>query len=524
MACKSILVVDDDSQIRKIFSQMLEILGHQYQCAADGLEAYHVLKNKEFDLVLCDIRMPEMDGLELIKEIEKINPDVPFIMVTGFSDEYTYDLVMKSGARDFIKKPFTIEELKNKLNRIFKELSVSEENRSLFEKQIQLNNRLSALLTIAGELSSELDFERLFPLIVSRVSVAMDAERTSLYIIDAESGEIWTKVAQQVEEIRVPLGSGISGRVAESGKTINVTDAWELDYFDRKFDVKNNFRTRSVLCMPITNRSGENIAVIQVINRVDGGHFDDDDESLLKALSGQIAVALENSFLMEELESSFEGFIRTLSAAVDARHRFTAGHSQRVTEYSRIIAEEIGLDAGQLETIKYAALLHDIGKIGIQDSVLLKNGPFTPEDREEMNKHPAKTFSILNKFHFPKRLEQVPLVATYHHEKIDGSGYFEGLAGSEIPFGSRILAVADVFDALTSRRDYPKYTKDAILGHNPMPLAKAVKIMKEGAGSHFDQEVINAFLSCLPKILTLYRETHFPPEYVDEMIASLQAG
>ena len=524
MAYKSILVVDDDFQIREILSQMLEILGHQYQCAADGLEAYHVLKNKEFDLVLCDIRMPEMDGLELIKEIEKINPDVPFIMVTGFSDEYTYDLVMKSGARDFIKKPFTIEELKNKLNRIFKELSVSEENRSLLEKQIQLNKRLSALLTIAGELSSELDFERLFPLIVSRVSVAMDAERTSLYIIDAESGEIWTKVAQQVEEIRVPLGSGISGRVAESGKTINVTDAWELDYFDRKFDVKNNFRTRSVLCMPITNRSGENIAVIQVINRVDGGHFDDDDESLLKALSGQIAVALENSFLMEELESSFEGFIRTLSAAVDARHRFTAGHSQRVTEYSRIIAEEIGLDAGQLETIKYAALLHDIGKIGIQDSVLLKNGPFTPEDREEMNKHPAKTFSILNKFHFPKRLEQVPLVATYHHEKIDGSGYFEGLAGSEIPFGSRILAVADVFDALTSRRDYPKYTKDATLGHNPMPLAKAIVIMKEGAGSHFDQEVVNAFLNCLPKILTLYRGTHFPPEYVDEMIASLQAG
>ncbi|HIJ20505.1 MAG TPA: HD domain-containing protein, partial [Deltaproteobacteria bacterium] len=164
------------------------------------------------------------------------------------------------------------------------------------------------------------------------------------------------------------------------------------------------------------------------------------------------------------------------------------------------------------------------GKIGIRDAVLMKNGPFTPEEREEMNKHPAKTLSILKKFHFPKRLEQVPLVATYHHEKIDGSGYSERLAGSEIPFGSRILAVADVFDALTSRRDYPKYTKDAILGHNPMPLAKAVTIMKEGAGSHFDQEVINAFLSCLPKILTLYRGTHFPPEYVDEMIASLQAG
>ena len=133
MACKSILVVDDDFQIRKIFSQMLEMLGHQHQCAADGLEAYRLLKNTQFDMVLCDIRMPEMDGLQLIKEIKRINLDVPFIMVTGFSDEYTYDRVMKSGALDFIKKPFTIEELENKLNRVFKERSVSEQNRNLLK-------------------------------------------------------------------------------------------------------------------------------------------------------------------------------------------------------------------------------------------------------------------------------------------------------------------------------------------------------------------------------------------------------
>ena len=208
---------------------------------------------------------------------------------------------------------------------------------------------------------------------------------------------------------------------------------------------------------------------------------------------------------------------------MDARDQFTAGHSQRVTEYSLIIGEEMGLGAGQLETIKYGALLHDIGKIGIKDSVLLKNGPFTPDEREEMNKHPAKTLCILSKFHFPKNLEQVPLVATYHHEKMDGKGYFEGLAGNEIPFGSRIIAVADVFDALTSRRDYPKYTKDAILGHGPMPLPEAVTIMKEGAGSHFDQDVVNAFLNCLPKMLTLYKGTHFLPEHVDEMVALLQA-
>ena len=221
MVGKSILVVDDDSQIREVFSRMLEILGHRYQCAEDGLAAYDVLKNTPFDMVLCDIRMPEMDGLELMKQIQRMDMDVPFIMVTGFGDEFTYDLVVKSGARDFIKKPFTIEELENKLNRVFKELRVSEENRNLLEKQIQLNKRLSALLAIAGELCSELDFDRLFHLIINRVTEALDAQRTSLYIIDKKNGEIWTKVAQQIEEIRVPLGSGISGRVAESGEPRN---------------------------------------------------------------------------------------------------------------------------------------------------------------------------------------------------------------------------------------------------------------------------------------------------------------
>ena len=160
--------------------------------------------------------------------------------------------------------------------------------------------------------------------------------------------------------------------------------------------------------MPITNRSGENTAVIQVINKIGGGYFDDDDETLLKALSGQIAIALENSFLMEELESSFEGFIRTLSAAVDARHRFTAGHSQRVTEYSLMIGKELGLDADQLETIKYAALLHDIGKIGIKDSVLLKNGPFTPEEREEMNKSSGQDSCHPQTVSFPEAAEAGP--------------------------------------------------------------------------------------------------------------------
>ena len=519
---KSILVVDDDPKITEIIRDILESLGYSCQTAGDGLAALDLIKREGFDMVICDIRMPGMDGLEVMAEAQKIRTDLPFIMLTGFVEEYAYDQVIKAGAHDFIRKPFTTNEIKTKIDRILNERRLAEENRSLLEAQVSLDKKLSTVLSVARDLSSELDFDRLFPLVISKVTEAMKAERTSLYIIDGERREVWTKVAEKVGEIRLPLGHGISGRVAETGETISVADAWELPYFDRSFDVKHNFRTRSVLCVPITNRSGDRIGVIQVINKADGGHFDKDDENLLMALASSAGIALENSFLMEELEASFEGAMRTLAATVDAKHPLTAGHSQRVTEYALLIAREMGLDEDEQVAIKYAGLLHDIGKIGIKDKVLLKDGPFTPEERAEMNDHPAKTRSILEKFHFPKRLRQVPEVAAYHHEKINGQGYPHGLTGDRLPLGSRILAVADVFDALTSRRDYPKYTKGETMGFEGMPLQKVIKILEADAGSCFDPEAVSAFLRCLPKALRLYRGTHFNPEYVDDMIRSLE--
>jgi len=394
--------------------------------------------------------------------------------------------------------------------------NAQDDNRQFLRTQIALNKKLSTHLAVSADLNSELDFDTLFSLIIHKLSEAMKAERTSLYIIDHEKQEIWTKAAEQVEEIRLPMGVGICGKVAETGEVINTKDAWKLPYFNREFDLKNNFRTKSVLCMPITSRSGKRIGVIQVINKIEGKYFKKDDEKLLNGLVAQVAIALENSFLMDELEASFESSIRTLSATVDAKHPLTAGHSLRVTEYALLIAKEMNLDKTEQETIKYAALLHDIGKIGIKDNVLLKDGPFSPEEREQMNIHPAKTKTILEKFHFPESLKSVPTIAAYHHEKVNGEGYPEALKGDDLPLGSKILAVADVFDALTSPRDYPKYDGSEEMSYKPMPLAKVVSILKKDSGTHFDADIVNIFLSVLPKALDLYRGEHFSDEYIND--------
>jgi len=405
-----------------------------------------------------------------------------------------------NGQSDYVKAstdlPDDIEEneiksLINSFNNIFQTAAdqLAERNR--------LKELLGKLIGVASNLTSELDFDRLFPLIVGNVTDAMSAERSSLYVVDWDKGEIWTKVSEGIDTIRIPMGRGISGLVAETGKEINVEDAWELPYFDRSFDLHNNFRTRSVLCVPIEDRSGTTMGVLQVINKKGKDRFDNEDEVLLRGLTSQVGIALENSMLVDEILLSFNSTIKTLSSAVDARHQFTAGHSERVREYSLKIAYEMKLSKEDIETLSYAALLHDIGKIGISDAVLMKNGPYTADDWAEMKTHPQKTKHILDNLHFKRHLRQVPDIAFRHHEKINGTGYPEGIAGEQIPLGAKIIAVGDVFDALTSRRDYPKYDGETTMTHDPMPVPDAVEILKSQSGSHFDPFVVKAFIKCL---------------------------
>jgi putative nucleotidyltransferase with HDIG domain len=517
MPRESILIVNDDPVLREKMATAVSSLGFPYGTASRSDEALDLLAENHFNLIISDIKLHPQDGLAFMNSAREVVPDSAFIIVTGYHEDYSYDNIIGAGADDFIRKPFTHEEFKNKLQRIIGHLRLESENLALIREQAALNERLSTLLAISTDLSAELDVDRLFKLIIGKVTEAMEAERTSLYVIDWDENVLWTKVAEQIKEIRLPMGQGISGRVAETGETLNVEDAWALPYFNREFDRQNDFRTRSVLCLPIKNQVGESIGVIQVINKKGQSGFNRDDETYLKGLTAQVGVALENSLLHEEVRLSFESSIRTLSATVDARHPLTAGHSQRVTDYSLLIAKEMGLSDDDLEVIKYAALMHDIGKIGIRDDVLLKNGPFSDMEKAEMKTHPVKTREILENFHFPRKLRDVPLIAACHHEKINGQGYPAGLSGSQLPLGSRIMAVADVFDALTSKRDYPKYSGVDRYSCDPMPVVKAVSIVEQDAGTHFDPDVVEYFLRILPQALRNFFGGTCPPNYIREI-------
>lgn len=524
MSKEAILIVEEDSTDRNVIAEAVSDLGYSFQAVSKNIEAIQLLDQFPFPIVILDVRC-ESDGNSVMHRISNGDQEDPsYVIMTGTGSDYSFERVFGAGAKKYIKKPFTHDQIKTRLKRIFHERRLSRENEALQKQQAELNEQLQTILSVASDLTSELDFDRLFPLIIKKITEVMNAERTSLYVIDWENMELWTRVSEGIRPMKISLGDGISGRVAQSGEMICVEDAWELSYFNRDYDKLHNFRSRSVLCMPICNRLGERLAVIQAINKKDGGVFGEKDIALLNGLGSQVGIALENAMLYDELRLSFDSFIQTMSAVVDARHPYTAGHSQRVTEYSLMIARQMNMEESKHEALKIAALLHDIGKIGVPDDVLLKSGPFTPEERKEMNTHPLKTREILEKFHFPKTMKEIPEIVLYHHEKINGEGYPMGITGEKLPLESKIMAVADVFDALTSPRDYPKYSKDETFSNDPIPLETAIDILKNDAGSHFDQDVIDAFLKCLPQILIQFRGEHFSPDYVDETIEKLSPG
>ncbi len=347
------------------------------------------------------------------------------------------------------------------------------------------NNRLQVLLHFAQNLQEHLQLENLLLTTMIEVAKILRAERCTVFLLDEAAGELWSMVAlglRKGKEIRFPIEHGIAGHVAKTGEILNIPDAYSDPRFNPKIDRETGYRTRNMLTMPLKNKDGDILGVFQVLNKKNGV-FTKQDEELLGAISRIAATAIENSLLYNEQVESLNSFVETLSATLDTRDYITAGHSRRVMLYATEICHQLKLESEYCEQIRYAALLHDIGKLGVPESVLFKAGGLSDEEFELIKKHPAVTRQILESIHFPRNLNLVPEIASTHHEKINGKGYPAGLTKKDIPFGGRILALADVFDALTSRRQY----KDR------MPIDAVWNIISSEQKDSFDPAVVDAF-------------------------------
>lgn len=352
---------------------------------------------------------------------------------------------------------------------------------------------LVALLKIGQTVAAETNIETLLEVIAEETKAAIQADRCSVFLYDKEKDELWSKVAlgMDKQEIRFPADKGLAGHVVKTGETINIKNAYIDKRFNKEIDLKTGYKTTTILCMPIKNLNQDTIGAFQVLNKLDG-EFTEEDEDLLIAIGSSAGVALENAQLFKqqqemfiEQKKVFDSFIDTLATSIDARDKITAGHSLRVRLYSALIAREFDLDEKHIEAIEKAAILHDIGKIGIKDSVLQKEGKLTDEEYKHIQEHVAITYNILEKIHMTEEFKMVKEIACSHHEKYDGSGYYRKLKGEEIPLGGRILAVSDVFDAITSKRHY----------RDKMPMMNVISILLKDSGTHFDKLVAYKFLS-----------------------------
>ena len=385
--------------------------------------------------------------------------------------------------------PFTPED-ERLLSTFASQAAVAIENARLHQLSQERIQALTTLIEVGKLLSSKLEVDSLLREITEQARRVARAEAASLMLLDEKRGELEFRIAlgpagEQVKRFKVKVGEGIAGWVAKTGEPVIVNNVKEDPRFREDIARAIDFPTRSILAVPLKVEERV-VGVLEAINRVEEGGFTSRDADVLMALGGQAAVAIQNARLYENLRRLFFATIDALVEAIDARDPYTHGHSRRVTDFALAIAEELGLTDGEREALQIAALLHDVGKIGINDEVLRKPGRLSPEERKEVEKHPVVGARIISTIELLKEI--VPVVL-HHHERFDGRGYPERKRMDEIPLLARIIAVADAFDAMTSDRPY----RDAL------PDEKAVEEIKRQAGRQFDPKIVEAFVSAWEK-------------------------
>jgi len=340
---------------------------------------------------------------------------------------------------------------------------------------------------LAARLSSHLRIDRLLKEIQTGLCELLDAEAASILLYNKNKGILEFmvtvgKVSGRIEKIPVPMES-VAGTIFQQEKTMIFNDLSQTTHF-KGVDKASGFITRNILGSPIW-REREKIGVIEVLNKKDNEGFTETDTQVLDLFAKLIGFKLSSVRNYENASRRLKSVILSIATAIDKRDQYTHQHSRQVTDYALSIGSKLGFSEEKLEELEISALLHDVGKIGIEDSILLKTGKLTKEEFEKIQDHPRIGAEITKKVHFIT--SDIIAGILQHHEKLDGSGYPQRLKNGEIDLFGRIIAVADVFDALTTARPY----KD------PWPVEKALELLEKEAGTKFDKRCVDALKEIL---------------------------
>ena len=372
---------------------------------------------------------------------------------------------------------------------------------------------LRSLLEIGVNLSVVADRHRLLDMILQEARKLARAEAGSLCVMREEQLRFaaaqndrleMPEIVRSLLDRELPVSTdSLAGFVATTGRTLNIPDSFAMGdgtpfRINRDFDASTGYRTQSILAIPLKCPDGEVVGVLELINCLDADGrvvpFAAAADSGLVSMGAMAAVTIHNFLLQEKLRDAHLNTIIRLSIAAELRDDATGEHVRRISRTSRLVAEAAGLAREKCELIQWASPMHDIGKIGVPDSILRKPGPLTAEERCTMQEHAAIGAQILDD---PGNdlIAMARDIALSHHEWWNGQGYPQGLSGRQIPVTARIVGIVDVFDALVSERCYKK----------AYPSESAVGLINEACGTQFDPDVVDAFNHALPAILECYR-------------------
>jgi len=489
----TVMIVDDESAICAVIENFLNNFGYRLITCTDPHEALARLKRESVDIVLTDLQMGDVSGVDVLHTAQHCQPDSVVILITGYPTVENAVQVLKEGAYDYITKPFRLDELGKVIQRAL-------ETQRLSREVVILRESLS-LYRISEAMNSSLELPQVLQMILNSAvneaqcengCIVLSDEKNERLVLGAVRGVLPKGLEkidhfppQGVEEwlsfherLRTPVQlGGMEGVSAAQCRSFQLESSLECPLCQEPCEETTS------LCLPLMAKDRV-IGVLYLDRPFSPRGFEDRLLKGLSILASSAARAIENARLYNNLHSDYLNIIRSLANAVEAKDPYTRGHSDRVVRYTQTLGKAFKLSVSDMEKLEVASILHDIGKIGISDQILLKPGGLTDDEFAQMKQHPIIGDRILQPI---DSLEDVRKWIYQHHERHDGNGYPEGIGGGQIAIQARILIVAEVFDALATERAYKK----------AWPIPTVIEYMNDHAGSHFDPEVIQVFSEIL---------------------------
>lgn len=493
---ETLLIVDDEESILEVASEFFSAKGYHVLTAENGRIAADIIATEKIHCCFTDINMPEMDGLELAEHIRKVDNTIPVIIMTGYPSLDNTIRTLKNGVVDFLIKPVNLNQLEICVKRVLRErqlfirnlfLTKEVEGKKRIEKlnreltyKVEELNTLNRIMTDFTTISASID---LFKRVVDLSTELTHADEAIFYVINES-------IKQPVPVARSGAGGNgngqaLAGKMGPAAQDISRLILENCDEEKPLLIQENNQVSglpeaiRSLMLVPLNIR--RKVFGYLAVSVLDSAvRFSEKDLYYMSFMTNKAAYAIENIALYENIYENLFATLYAFVRAIEARDPYTEQHSNRVTRIAITLCQAMGGSQEEQDILNVAGQLHDIGKIGIRDDILLKPGRLTDEEFRLIKEHPVIGANIVERLGLWDREKHI---IKCHHERIDGKGYPDGLAGEQIPMLARILSVADVYDAVASDRAYRK----------KMDEEKILQIMYGGSGTQFDAQVIEAF-------------------------------